>query len=163
MKKKIKLIIFLVILICFAVMLLYSGSRLFLGPKLTVDMRIKVDGKNSVPYNITCTNGAGEVQKLHTSNKDGKTIVYIDAFRYDKYIISYDIDTADGVKHLTYGIMKTHDAGPRDSFWYYLDLDKDKDLGEWEARIWLDRKNAEAGAQTILLSVDESSYVQYGP
>ena len=59
--------------------------------------------------------------------------------------------------------MKTHDAGPRDSFWYYLDLDKDKDLGEWEARIWLDRKNAEAGAQTILLSEDESSYVQYGP
>ena len=68
MKKKIKLIIFLVILICFAVMLLYSGSRLFLGPKLTVDMRIKVDGKNSVPYNITCTNGAGEVQKLVMTN-----------------------------------------------------------------------------------------------
>ena len=59
--------------------------------------------------------------------------------------------------------MRTHQGGPRDSFWYNINLYSDKETGEWEAHMWLDRKNAEAGARTILLSEDENAYVQFGP
>ncbi len=57
--KRIKLIVLVVLIICVAVLLLFPGSRLFIGPKLTIDMRLEVDGKEAVPYNITCVNGAG--------------------------------------------------------------------------------------------------------
>lgn len=161
--KRIKLIILAVLIICVATLFLLPFSRFFVGPKLTVDMRAEVGGVETIPYNITCVNGEGKEQKIRIINVDDGVRLYIGAFQHDMYTISYDIDTAEGVKRLSYGIMRTHEAGPRDSFWYYVDLDKDKETGEWEARIWLDRENAEACAHTILLSEDESAYVQYGP
>lgn len=162
-KSKIIKVIIVAVLIVFVVVLLIPFSRFYIGPKLTVEMSIEVNGVETVPYNIVCTSGAGETKKIRTVNKEGEVVLYIDAFKHNMYTISYDVDTEDGVKHFSYGIVKTHQGGPRDSFWYYVDLDKDKETGEWEARIWLDRKNAETCAHTILLSEDESAYVQYGP
>lgn len=161
--RRIKIAILTLLLICVAILVLAPVSPFFVGPKLAVDMRIKVDDKEVVPYNITCTNGGGEEQKIRIINRGDEIVIYIGASRHDKYTISYDIDTVDGVKHFSYGIMKTHQGGPRDNFWYYVDLDKKDDTKGWEVRVWLDRKNAEAKARTILLSEDENAYVQYGP
>lgn len=96
-------------------------------------------------------------------NKEGETVLYVDAFKHDMYTISYDVDTPDGVKHFTYAIMKTHQGGPKDSFWYQMSLKKDEESGEWKADIWLERKDAEARAETIWLKDDENAHVQYGP
>lgn len=161
--KRINLIVLVVLIICVSVLFLFPESRLFIGPKLTVDMRLEVDGKEAVPYNITCVNGAGEGQKIRMINKDDEVVLYIGAFHHDMYTISYDINTPDGVKRFSYGIMRTNQGGPRDSFWYYIDLDREEETMEWEARIWLDRKNAEARAHNISLLENETAYVQYGP
>lgn len=161
--KRIKLVILAVLLICVTVILLFPRSPLFLGPKLTIDMRVKVEREEAVPYNITCTNGAGEEQKVRIVNRGDEIVLYIGAFRHDMYTISYDVDTLEGTKHFSYGIMRTNQGGPRDSFWYYMVLDKEEDAEEWGARVWLDRKNAEARAYDISLREDESAYVQYGP
>lgn len=161
--RKIRWIILSILIICVATILLLPGSKLFVGSKLTVTMSAEVDGVDVVPYNITCTNGVGEEEKLRVLNKNNEVVIYVGASKRDKYIISYDVDTSDGVKHFSYGIMRTHQGGPRDSYWYKLDLNKDEETYEWEARIWLDRKNAETKAHTILLSEDENAYVQFGP
>lgn len=161
--KRIKLIVLVVLIICVAVLLLFPGSRLFIGPKLTIDMRLEVDGKEAVPYNITCVNGAGKEQKIRMINKDDEIVLYIGAFHHDMYTISYDVDTPDGVKHFSYGIMRTNQGGPRDSFWYYINLDREEETMEWRARIWLGRRDEEVGARDIMLSEDETAYVQYGP
>ena len=149
-----------VLIVC-VVLLLLPVSRFYIGPKLTVEMSIEVNGAEMVPYNIVCVNGAGETEKIRTVNKDGEVVLYIGAFKHDMYTISYDVDTEDGVKHFSYGIMKTHQGGPRDGFWYNVSLDK-KDEG-WLARIWLGRENEEAKAEEFILIGDEDCYVKIGP
>lgn len=163
--KRIKLIILLIMIMCmvFLLLFIFPRSPLFVGKQLTIDMRVQVENQDVVPYNITCTDGAGNVEKLRVVSKEDEIVLYIDAFHHDMYTIAYDVDTPDGVKHFSYGIMRTNQGGPRDSFWYYMDLDKDDETNEWEARVWLDRKNAEARAHNISLLKNENAYVQYGP
>lgn len=161
--KRIKLIILAIVIIAVALVLLFPGSRMFIGAKLSIDMRVRVNGESIVPYNITCTDGAGNVEKVRVVSKDDGLVLYIGAFHHDMYTISYDVDTSDGVKHFTYGIMRTKQGGPRDNLWYYMDLDENEEIKEWEARVWLDWENTESKAHTIILSDDENAYVQFGP
>ncbi len=163
--KKLTKIIRIVICILIAIvglMLILPFSRFYIGKCLKVEMCVQVNNDYVIPENITCTDGVGEPKKIHVVNKGDGVVVYIEAFRYGINTVSYDVNTPEGVKHFTYAILKTHQWGPRDNFWYRNDLQQNEER-EWCANVWLDRENTEAGATTIWLSEDENAHVQYGP
>lgn len=163
MKKaiKIKITIICILFVIAGLVLLLPSSRFYVGKCLKVEMRVKVNNEYVIPENITCTNGVGEPKKTRVvNNKDGVT-VYINAYHHGINKVSYDVNTPEGVKHFTYDIMKTHGWGPRDNFRYRNELQQNDEM-EWYANVWLEKKDAEAGATTIKLSEDENAHVHYG-
>ncbi len=149
----------LLIILC---LLFLPFSRFHIGHNLAVRMRINVNGESVTPYNITCVREESYDAPLRIRSKDEYTDISTEAAAYSGYTISYDVDTPDGAKHLSFMILKTHMMGPRDSFAYEIDLDKDQESGDWRARVWLDRPNAESKITEIWLSEDEHAHVQYG-
>lgn len=157
--------------ICFWFSLLFAVimvsmpfSRVYMGKTIKINMSVKVNGEYVKPENITCTRSAHEeTQKISVVSKSKSDVLYIDSVAKSRYYISYDVNTPDGVKHFTYSVFKTHDMGPREEYFYRNDLYKDEATGEWYANVWLDNKNAEAGATTIWLNENEDADVHYGP
>lgn len=144
-------------------LLLIPGSRFHVGNNLTIRMRVKVNGETAIPYNITCLRGGDKDQpeKINIHSSDDYTDLSVSAFPYDGYCFSYDVDTPDGPRHLTFMIMKCHNMGPRYSCAYEMNLDQVED--DWQASILLVERNAEGQVQQILLSEDANAYVQLGP
>lgn len=163
MKKKKTVIcaILAVLLLVLMGLLLVPFSRFYMGHNLRVRLRVKVNGENVVPYNITCLNDSDESQKLKVRSLDDYTDVSCAANLYGGYVFSYDVDTPDGVRHFTFMIMKTHNWGPRYSCSYEMNLNESED--DWLARVLLVERNALGEIQEIKLSEDENAHVQLGP
>lgn len=162
-KKVIKIIriVFYILIAIVGLMLVLPCSRIYMGKCLKVEMYVKVNNEYVIPENIASMNGNDE-QDIRVVNKADSVVVYISALRYGGNTVFYDVNTPEGVKHLTYTIIKAHDWGPREDFLYMIDLQQDEE-GEWYADVWLQEKKCKEITATIWLSEDENAHVKDGP
>lgn len=174
-RRMILIVLLAVLLLVTAGVLLIPSSRLHIGSNLTVSIFVKVNGETAVPYNITCLREGEYAEDVKVSVSDGSEYgsstlgisdgddVYVTctALHYGNYVFSYDVDTPDGTKHLTFSILKAHDMGPRYSCGYEMRLDQVDD--DWRARVLLLEIHDMGSVEEILLSEDENAYVHLGP
>lgn len=159
-KKKLKIILSIlaaVLILAISGILLIPYSRFHAGSNLKVNMRVKVNGERAVPYNITCLREDEYAEAVKVRDSDDHTDVSCRASSYGNYFFSYDVDTPDGTKRLSFSILKSHDMGPCYSCAYEIDLDQTG--GDWRARILLIESNDMGACQEILLSDNETAYV----
>lgn len=162
-KKKIGIVIVVaaVIMIGMALFFLWPQSKGYVGNCLQGTMQTMVNEEVIIPQNVTCTYGSGETVDLQVVSTGEGLEVETRAFPYDGYTFEYDIETAEGVRHLKFMVMKTHNGGPRINFRYRINLYEQD--GIWYAEVWLLEKDTIGKSQVISLEEDDTAYVQLGP
>lgn len=161
-KRRIIVIVLLaVIIVGLAIFFLYPRSRCYIGNCLRGTITTTVNGETVIPQNVTCTQGIDKTVDLQIGSTKEGLEVKTRAFLYDGYTFEYDIETEEGIRHLKFMVMKTHNGGPRMDFRYRINIYTID--GKYYAEVGVFEKNMIGESQVISLDEDDTAYVQLGP